>query len=141
MTEPVRQIAPKRTTRDPRFDFKKREKIAMFKRAGGPENLRCERCSLPIGGKPFDYHHNPAVWTWTEEKRQRVIKEGLTSEDGEVLGHCCHAPQTSADSADRSKGKRIVAKAARAEKKYSKPIPGSKASGWRHKVNGTWERR
>ena len=25
--------------------------------------------------------------------------------------------------------------------KYKRPVPGSKASGWKHKLNGRWERR
>lgn len=39
----------------------------------------------------------------------------------------------------------LLAKTGRAERvqvpRKSKPMPGTKASGWRHRVNGIWERR
>lgn len=51
-----------------------------------------------------------------------------------------HREKTRADVAEK--------KAVRAKRlrhlgihKSSKPLPGSKASGWRHKMDGTWERR
>ena len=88
-----------------------------------------------LRGKPFDYHHAPAIWTWTEERYQKALESGLTAEDGMLLGHCCHKPETAKDASERAHGKRIQAKAAKATK-TSKPMPYGRGSDRKLKVNG-----
>lgn len=130
------KIAMSRTKRQ---EFSKPVRIEIFRRAGGPGNLRCEVCSIALGGKRFEVDH--VLECWEMEDIEHGLRPPLTAEDGKVLCIPCHQEKTGRKAGERAKGKRLVAKAARAEKKYSRPIPGSKASGWRHKVDGTWERR
>lgn len=124
-----------------RTEFSKKVRLEIFQRAGGLENLRCEGndCGVPLRGKPFEVDHT--LECWEMEDIEHGLRPPLTAEDGKLLCIPCHREKSARKTGERAKGKRLVSKAARAEKKYSRPIPGSKASGWRHKVNGTWERR
>lgn len=118
-----------------RKEIPKRVKLDVFVRAGGPENLRCERCCLPIGGKRFDYHHEIPEWVQNVPPSER---SPITPDDVKLLGYeCCHKQISAEDQKRMYHGKRIVAKAARAEKKYSRPIPGSRNSKFKKRIDGT----
>lgn len=52
----------------------------------------------------------------------------------------CAKPKTAEDHKAGAKGKRVYANAIGA-KVAKKPMAGSRASGWKHKMNGLWERR
>lgn len=121
-------------TRIDRIEFTKAVKLEMFRRAGGPERLCCEGCGLPIGGKPFEYDHVTECWEMREKK-------ALTAEDGKVLGRCCHEPKTARKAAERAHGNRILEKTARAKPRRCAPIPGSRSTNWKRKLDGTIERR
>jgi 5-methylcytosine-specific restriction enzyme A len=51
-----------------------------------------------------------------------------------------HIEKTKADLARIAKGKRIEQKH-KGAKRTKRPMPGSRASGWKHRMNGEWERR
>lgn len=51
-----------------------------------------------------------------------------------------HLEKTKADLARIAKGKRIEQKH-KGAKRTSRPMPGSRASGWKHKMSGEWEKR
>jgi 5-methylcytosine-specific restriction protein A len=53
----------------------------------------------------------------------------------------CHADKTKIDVREIAKTKRIHAKHIGAFRSQSRPLPGSKRSGWKHLFNGKWERR
>jgi hypothetical protein len=111
-----------------RLEIPKAVKREVFKRAGGPGNLICEGCGLPIGGKVFDYDHSFPEYLQSAPKSERTI----TADDVRLLGwECCHKPKTIKEIKANCQGKRIVAKAARANKPKGRPIIGSKASGYK----------
>jgi hypothetical protein len=111
-----------------RLEIPKKIKLEVFKRAGGPGNLICEGCGLPIGGKVFHWDHTLAEVFQSKPKSERTI----TAEDVRLLGwECCHKPKTIKEIKANCHGKRIVAKAARANKPKWRPIIGSKASGYK----------
>ena len=133
----TRQIAKRKGQYRDRLEFDKKTKIEMFRRAGGPENLRCEGkdCGVPLRGKPFEVDHT--LECWEMEDVEHGLRQPLTAEDGKLLCIPCHQEKTGRKAGERAKGKRIVAKAARAEKKYSRPIPGSRNSKFKKRMDGT----
>jgi hypothetical protein len=52
-----------------------------------------------------------------------------------------HKAKTAKDVAEKSRVYRVRAKHLGARKRTSRPIPGSKASGWKHTMSGEWVRR
>jgi hypothetical protein len=118
-----------------RREFTKAQKLEMFKRAGGPENLRCEGCGLLLMGKPFEYDHTIECW------ERNDASAPLTAEDGWVLGkNCCHQKKSATKAGERAHGNRLIEQAARA-KPRSRPMPGSRASAWKRKMDGTLVKR
>jgi hypothetical protein len=122
------------------LEFKASVKLEMFRRAGGPENVCCEGCGMRLGGKPFDYDHTVEVWELPDELRREFRKHGVPAEYGKLLGHCCHAPKTARKAAERAKCNKVIKSVAKV-KKPSRPMPGSRASGWKKTFNNGWERR
>ena len=120
-----------------RLEFSAKVKQEIWRRAGGPGNLRCEGCGLPLNGKPFEYDHTVECWEMRQEGRSRP----LTAEDGKLLGRCCHRPKTARKAGERAHGKRIVKKSAKAMRRKGRPMPGSRTSAWKAKLGGGWERR
>lgn len=107
-----------------RLEIPKKIKLEVFKRAGGLNNLICEGCGMPIGGKKIHYDHCLAEVFQNAPKSER---KPITAEDVQLLGwECCHKPKTIREIKANCHGKRIVAKAARAHKK----------STWRKKPEG-----
>lgn len=100
-----------------RLEIPKPIKLEVFKRAGGPGDIKCEGCGLPLRGKRFAYDHSFPEYLQEVPPSQRII----TAADVRLLGEvCCHAPKTSAENKSRSKGKRIIAKAANAGRSKAK---------------------
>jgi hypothetical protein len=116
-----------------RLEFKKSVKIAILRRSGWPEAPVCEGCGLPLRGKRIEVDHTLECW----EKPDRTE---LTAEDGRALGECCHKPKTARKNGERAHGTRIIENAAGVKKK-ARPMAGSRASGWKRKMDGTAVRR
>lgn len=53
----------------------------------------------------------------------------------------CHRAKTTDDAGNIAKAKRREAKHMGARPRPKRPLMGSKASGWKQKIDGTWERR
>ena len=123
--------------RPSRIEFAKSVKLEMFKRAGGPENLCCEGCGFPLRNKPFEYDHTIEEW---ERGGSQGERKPLTAADGKLLGYCCHKPKTAQKTAERAHGNRIIEGAARARRK-GQPVPGSRNTRWKRKMNGQVEPR
>lgn len=133
----TRQIAKRKgQNRDKRLEFDKKTKIEMYKRAGGPEDLRCEAkdCGVRLRGKPFHYDH--IIEEWEREDIARGLREPLTADDGQVLCVPCHNEKSAVKTGERAHGKRIVAKAARAENKRSS-FRTNRDSPYKVKMDGT----
>lgn len=123
-----------------RLEFSKPVKMEMFRRAGGPEDVRCEGCGLRLKKGDFEYDHT--IEEWILDQIAHDLREPLTAADGKLLGkHCCHKAKSAKSTADRAHGKRIQFKEAKADKPKGAPIPGSKRSGWKKPMNGPAVRR
>lgn len=109
------------------FDAKTRKAIKA--RANG----FCEKCGTRIGpGNPGEAHHKRACW-----------KDGKgTLENGLWLGKkCCHAEITAEEATIRAKADRQRKSAWEGKKTKFRPLPGTKASGWKKTFDGKWVRR
>jgi 5-methylcytosine-specific restriction protein A len=109
-------------------EFSRKVMVAAFQRAG----TRCEKCATVLRPGKFQYDH--------------IIPQELggesTLENCQVLCSACHDAKTfKQDIPAIAKSNRVRAKHLGAVKPKGRPIPGSKASGWRKKLDGTVERR
>lgn len=105
-----------------------RVRLRVFERAEG----RCHSCGRKIN----------AGESWTLEHLQALINGGENREKN--LGVTCNwcLPEKNAeDVAVKKKNASVRKKHVGAEKKTSRPLPGSRDSGWKAKIGGGWERR
>ena len=113
-----------------RLEFTKAVKLEIFRRAGGPDNVRCEGpCGLPLGGKPFELDH--ALECWEMEDVEHGYRAPLTAADGQLLCIPCHDAKTGKKAGERAKVIRRLEKAAGIERGGRKP-----KSRFRKKMNG-----
>jgi hypothetical protein len=117
------------------LEFSKSVKLAMFKRAGGPGNLHCEKCKLRIGGKPFDYDHTIELWELGAELREKFAEDGVPAEYGQLICKPCHSQKTGQKTGERAHGKRIVEKAAKVKKRSS--FQANRDGKFKKKMDGT----
>jgi len=122
-----------------RREFTAKQKLAMWERAKG----RCEECGRKIVGKlkPAYDHSTPDA---VSDK-----SKPLTIDDGRCLCSECHdiktfrqawGPASRGDVSEIAKTDRLIKKAAGVKRK-GRPMPGTKASGLRKRMDGTVERR
>jgi 5-methylcytosine-specific restriction endonuclease McrA len=113
-----------------RAEFSDKTKLAEWQAAGG----KCRDCSVKLRpGMPREYHHIiPAN-----------VGGGNESANCLLLCKPCHSKRTTTtDTPQAARTKRLQKQNAGIKKKRKgKPIPGSTASGWKHKMDGSWERR
>ena len=113
-----------------RDEFTKATKSAAWERCGG----FCEcGCAQRIVGTP-EYHHNVHA----------AIGGSNSLDNCVVLSSKCHKLRTAKlDIPQIAKTKRIAAKRAgiKADRPKSRPLPGTKASGIRKRMDGRVERR
>lgn len=111
-----------------RREFPQSVKLAAWQRCSG----HCENCGVKIvAGNGPNYDHR--------------IADGLGGEptltNCDVLCRNCHGAKTAtADVPAIAKAKRLEKLAAGVEKR-GRPLPGSKKSGWRKRMDGSVERR
>lgn len=116
-----------------RTEFPRKVKAAAFKRccdaSGQP---RCETCGITLTAGNIIYEHDKA--------------DGLGGEP--VLANCKVHCRTCADVKTHTRDNPIMKKADRSLKKAfgiaktkGRPMPGSRASGWKRKMDGTMVRR
>jgi hypothetical protein len=100
-----------------RLEFKKDVKVQIFKRAGGPDDPRCEspQCGFSVKNKPFEIDH--VIEEWEREDVLHGYRPPLTADDGQLLCKRCHDLKTGKKTGERAHGRRIVEKAAKATKK------------------------
>ncbi|KRE07420.1 hypothetical protein ASE63_22230 [Bosea sp. Root381] len=120
-----------------RREFSRKLRAEIVLRATNRDGfVCCEECGLVLGKKPYEVDHT------TPEALVMDKTKPLTADDGKLLGKdCCHTPKTVDDIRRIRKADRQRDRHTGAIVKTARPLPGSKASGWRHRMNGTWERR
>jgi hypothetical protein len=121
-----------------RREFPRSVKAEIVKRAMDEKGrIRCEGCYGVV--RRFEIDHVIAEALVVDKTK------ALTAKDGQLLGYCCHRGEdgkTAHDVTAIAKSKRPTRKlVAGIGKRSSRPIPGSKASGWRKPFNGPPERR
>jgi hypothetical protein len=89
------------------------------------------RCTAPLDVGNFHYDHIDPDWFSKDNELDNCA----------VICRRCHELKTKKDRRDIAKSKRILDKRIKARKPRGRPIPGSKRSGWRKKLDGTVERR
>ena len=107
--------------------FSVADKVAIFIR----HKECCHICGGSVVGKAWEVEH--------------IIPLALGGADDEsnwAPAHkACHAPKTVQDVADIARAKRRKARHLGIKKPTSRPLMGTKASGWRKPFNGPPERR
>lgn len=106
-------------------------------RAALPDGIvKCEECGLVLGKKPYHIDH-------TIPDALQIDKSApLTAAAGKLLGwDCCHKPKTAVDVGDIAKAKRREAKDLGFSNRPRNPMPGSRASKFKRRFDGTTELR
>jgi 5-methylcytosine-specific restriction enzyme A len=109
-----------------RTEFSKKVKVAAFERSQG----HCECCTARLWAGKVHYDHRIPDAQGGEP----------TLENCQVLCVPCHTVKTAKDAADTAKAKRREARHIGAHRS-ARPMPGSKASGLRKRMNGKVEKR
>jgi 5-methylcytosine-specific restriction enzyme A len=109
-----------------RQEFTKATKLEAWTRSGG----RCQCCTAKLFPGNIEYHHD------------KECTYGGSNDSGNciVLCRACHSAITRKRTAAIAKSNRVRA-GHLGIKRTSRPMPGSRASGWRKRMDGTVERR
>lgn len=107
----------------------KKQRLAVYENNGG----RCHICGQRIRGGE----------AWEADHYKKAVAQGGTSniEDFKPAHKGCHAVKTKADNKATNKAKRVKQKHLGIWEPKGKPMPGSKRSKWKRKMDGTIERR
>lgn len=109
-----------------RQEFTKRTKLDAFERAGG----RCQSCSARLFVGKYEFHHD----------RECTFGGEATADNCRVLCVACHSAITRQRAAVIAKSNRVRERHLGIKRASSRPLPGSKASGIRKRMNGAVER-
>jgi 5-methylcytosine-specific restriction protein A len=101
-----------------------RVKLRIFRAAGG----MCAICEQAVATAHYD--HITALCNGGSNRESNM----------QLLHVRCHAQKTKADLAQKKKDNRVMSKHV-GIKKPGRPMPGSRASGLRKRMDGTVERR
>jgi 5-methylcytosine-specific restriction protein A len=110
--------------------FSDKVKLEEWQAAGG----KCRDCGVKLRpGMPREYHHIIP----------RNVGGGNERANCLLLCKPCHSKRTrETDTPEAARTKRLEKRTAGIKKKRKgKPMPGTTASGWKHKMDGSWERR
>lgn len=111
----------------PRREFTAKTKGEAFLRAGG----LCEGCGLKLRHGEAEYHHM--------HEAELGGCNGLAN--CRVLCRACHRAATNRFLREKAKGLKAFRARANAKARKGPPMPGSRASGFRKRMDGTVERR
>lgn len=111
----------------PRREFTKAIKLAARNRCGG----NCEGCTGKLFPGKYEFHHD----------KEDTFGGEPTLENAVVLCINCHDRITYSRAKVIAKSNRVRNKFLGIKTKKSRPIPGSKASGLRRRMDGTVEKR
>jgi 5-methylcytosine-specific restriction protein A len=110
-----------------RLEFTRKQRAEIWLRAKGC----CEKCDARLKTGEGDFDHRVAQGYGGEN----------TVENGQLLCKVCHKAKTGKDKGITERVKRIRDKHNAVMPKKSRPMPGSKASGLKKRMDGTVERR
>lgn len=105
-----------------------RVRLRVFERHGGICRLTGRKIRA---GDAWDLDHIKALCNGGEHRETNLAP---------VLRDA-HRRKTAADVAERAKVDRIRKKHLGLARSVGRPMPGTKRSGWKQKIGGTWERR
>lgn len=113
----------------PRKALSRMQRLKLFEAHGGV----CVICGQAIRGGE----------KWIDEHVRALGLMGTNDMDNRGPAHvrCAEVKTREQDVPAIAKAKRVKAKHLGIKSAKSRPIMGSKASGWKHKVNGDWEKR
>mgnify|MGYP003386814677 CR=1 FL=1 len=112
----------------PRKPLTAKQKLKMFIEHEG----KCCICGLKIDGvkQAWDEHVDP-LW-----------RDGTNEMQNRRPAHiACARGKTADEATERNKGQRIAEKHFGAKERKGRPMPGTKASGWKRKINGETVKR
>ncbi|HVI27484.1 hypothetical protein [Hansschlegelia sp.] len=121
-----------------RREFSRKQRAEIILRSTDASGvICCEGCGLRLGRKPYEIDHIVAEALVVDKTKP------LTIADGQLLGkECCHRGGKTADDVRRiRKSDRQRDRHTGAMKPASRPILGSKRSGWKQSLSGEWSRR
>ncbi len=105
-----------------------RVKVRIFDRY----HKRCGKCTRLLEPGKFEYDHIKALINGGEHREFNIWP---------LCESPCHSGKTKEDLAEKKIVYRKKVKHLRLKKPKGRPIPGTKASGWRRKMSGEWVRR
>ncbi len=119
-----------------RAEFTVKTKLLAWARAGGPGDPRCEcGCRQPISDSdPAEYHHVEEAESGDTPERRKFLR---SLENCLCVRRSCHAWITRTETIPKitkSRSQRAGKANAKAPKR---PMPGSRASKWKKRVDGT----
>ena len=124
-----------------RAEFTVKTKLLAWKRAGGPDNPRCEcGCNQPIDdSSPAEYHHVEEAESGDTPERRKYLRSLLNCW---CVRRSCHKWITKTETVPKiTKSRSQRAGKANAKRKASRPVLGSIASGWFKPLRGPARRR
>lgn len=112
-----------------RREFPTKVRVFVIKRASDEQGrIYCEGCGALV--KRFQIDH--------------IRPDGMLGEpvieNAQLLGECCFAPKNAKDTTDIARAKRREAAHLGAAKPKGRPMPGTRASGLRKRMDGTVEK-
>ncbi len=103
-------------------------RLRVFERFGGV----CCECTLKISGKRWICDHRKALINGGENRERNL---------GPIHEACDKEVKTPADVAEKRINTRVRMAHLGIKKTKGRPMPGTRASGWKQKIGGQWERR
>lgn len=104
-----------------------RVRLRVYMRAEG----RCQCCGRKIVAGDWQADHVVALANGGEHRESNL----------QCLCTWCHKAKSKQDIAEKSRTYRKRKAHVGLKRRPSRAMPGSRASGWRHRMDGTWERR
>ena len=102
-------------------------KLRILKR----DHYRCRICGQKIcDGDGTDFHHDPPLADGGENRESRIFP----------VHRKCHRMRTAQEALQRAEARGSKARAFGIKQSHN-PLPGSRRSGWKHKMSGEWVRR
>ncbi len=120
-----------------RAEFTTATKLAAWKRAGGPDCPVCEcGCGVPISDSdPAEYHHVNEAESGDTPERRKFLR---SLENCLCVCQSCHKRITRTETMPKIvKSRSQRAGKANAKRKPKRPMPGSRASGLKKRLDGT----
>ena len=112
-----------------RREFSKATKLAAWQRSGGICECGCGVKIISGDGPEYDH------------RIEDMLDGGNDVDNCVVLRKRCHDRKTKERRPEIDKVRRGFENRIKARDRRGKPMPGTKASGWKHKIDGGWERR